>query len=250
MYVGNVRYNKSRCFETFPFPAEDTGLNPELRQRIAALAEQIDAQRKRQQASHAGLTLTGIYNVLEALRAGRPMTAKEKTIHEQGLVSVLKELHDALDAAVQQAYGLEPGQTPDALLTHLVALNAQRAAEEKTGLIRWLRPDFQNPALANLLLNQELLAPVVTGLKADLALNSPSQGTVAASGTVQPWPGTLPEQVRALAHLLASTASPLTLPEIEARFKGKGAWKKGLPRILETLEALGRARREDDGWRN
>jgi hypothetical protein len=30
---------------------------------------------------------------------------------------------------------------------------------------------------------------------------------------------------------------------IESRFKGRGPWKKSLPRILETLEALGRAER-------
>jgi len=41
------RYNKSRCFETFPFPDADTGLTPELRQTIAHLAEQIDLHRKR-----------------------------------------------------------------------------------------------------------------------------------------------------------------------------------------------------------
>ena len=63
--VGNDPvYLKSRCFETFPFPAEDTGLTPALRDRIAQLAEQIDAHRKRQQAAHPGLTLTGMYNVL------------------------------------------------------------------------------------------------------------------------------------------------------------------------------------------
>ena len=60
MYVGNVRYNKSRCFETFPFPDEDTGLTPALRERIAQLAEQIDAHRKRQQAAHPGLTLEAL----------------------------------------------------------------------------------------------------------------------------------------------------------------------------------------------
>ena len=29
--------------------------------------------------------------------------------------------------------------------TRLVALNRERAAEEKRGLTRWLRPDYQNP---------------------------------------------------------------------------------------------------------
>lgn len=254
--VGNdPRYNNSRCFETFPFPDEDTGLTPALREHIAQLAEQIDAHRKRQQAAHPGLTLTGMYNVLEVLRQAqdeRVLTAKEKTIHSQGLVAVLKELHDELDAAVLQAYGLAPDQSTDALLTHLVALNAQRAAEEKTGRIRWLRPAFQNPqspAAGKSLSNQELPAHVPPGLQADLALNSPQSAPKAAAGTQQPWPATLPDQVRALAQLLAGATTPQTLPAIEARFKGKGPWEKGLPRILETLEALGRARREGDSWR-
>ena len=52
----------------------------------------------------------------------------------------------------------------------------------------------------------------------------------------------------ALAQLLATAATPLALPAIEACFKRKGPWKKGLPRILETLEALDRARRDADGW--
>src|SRR5690606_26747436 len=37
--------------------------------------------------------------------AASTLTAKEKTIHEQGLVSILKQLHDDLDAAVAEAYG-------------------------------------------------------------------------------------------------------------------------------------------------
>ena len=59
--------------------------------------------------------------------------------------------------------------------------------------------------------------------------------------TQQPWPATLPEQVRAVADALAASPIPLTLPAIEARFKGRGPWKKGLPTLLQTLEALGRA---------
>jgi hypothetical protein len=56
-----------------------------------------------------------------------------------------------------------------------------------------------------------------------------------------PWPATLPEQVRAVVQVLSNSAAPLTLAQIEARFKGKGGWKKSLPTLLETLEALGRA---------
>ncbi len=42
-----------------------------------------------------------IINVLTKLRSGETLTPKEKTIHEQGLVSVLKQLHDDLDKAVR-----------------------------------------------------------------------------------------------------------------------------------------------------
>ena len=205
-------YNKSRCFETFPFPDGDTGLIPDLRQRIAALAEQIDAHLNRQQAGHAALTLTGMYNVLEALRGGRQLPAKEKTIHQQGLAAVLKELRDELDAAVLQACGREPGQSTDALLTHLVAMNARRAAEQKTGHIRWLRLEFQNPALATLLPNKELVTLASQALQADLAPDSPSEGVVAATGGIQAaqaWPGALPDRVRSVAQVLANTNTAL-----------------------------------------
>ena len=260
--VGNdPRYNKSRCFETFPFPTEDTGLTPDLRTRIAHLAEQIDTHRKRVlgQASPAKkadkLTLTGLYNVLEALREGRELTAKEKAIHTQGLVGVLKELHDELDTAVLQAYGwadlhATPADTPE-LLIRLVALNARRTAEEKTGLVRWLRPEFQNPVVVDSLSNKELPAYIPRGLQADLALNNSDKTAMApATSTTLAWPATLPEQVRAVAQLLASATTALPLSALEASFKGRGPWKKSLPRILETLEALGRARRVGADWRS
>lgn len=34
-----------------------------------------------------------------------PLSAKERDVHEAGLVGVLKEIHDAIDAAVLRAYG-------------------------------------------------------------------------------------------------------------------------------------------------
>jgi hypothetical protein len=263
-------YVISRCFETFPFPSEDTGLSAELRTRIAALAEHIDTHRKRVLAPSAkpalALTLTGLYNVMQALNEGRALSDKEKTINAQGQVGVLKDLHDDLNAAVLAAYGWSD-LDKDNLLTRLVALNAQRAAEEKTGTVRWLRPEFQNPVARNLLANKEqpVLAPI--GLQADLTLEmavkplkpgkkKPSAKTSAvnaAADAAQAWPAALPDQVKAVAQVLASAAAALPVSAIEARFKSKGPWKKTLPRILETLEVLGRARREgaglDEVWR-
>ncbi|HOW46469.1 MAG TPA: hypothetical protein P5163_01465 [Rubrivivax sp.] len=89
-----------RRFEPFPFPSGDTGLTPALAERIRGLAEQIDAHRKARQAAHAGVTLTGLYNVLAKLRSEEPLNAKDKTLHAHGLVAVLRSLHDELDAAM------------------------------------------------------------------------------------------------------------------------------------------------------
>lgn len=236
--VGNdPRYNKTRCFDPFPFPAA----SPEQQARIAALAEQLDTHRKRQQAAHPDLTLTGMYNVLTKLRSGEPLTAKDITIHEMGLVAVLRQLHDELDTAVLAAYGwsdLAPTAT-DALLDRLVALNAERSREEATGHIRWLRPDFQNPSST---VNREKQA------KMELPDNSPSTAAIAPKpAEKRPWPPSLPEQVAAIAQVLADSQLSLDEAAIAERFTGKGPWKKRLPQLLETLVALGRARMSDDG---
>jgi hypothetical protein len=231
--VGNDSvYNKSRCFDPFPFPAA----SPEQQARIAALAEQLDAHRKRQQAAHPELTLTGMYNVLARLRSGEPLTAKEKSIHEMGLVAVLRQFHDELDAAVLAAYGWSDlaASATDTLLERLVALNLERATEEAAGHIRWLRPDFQNPDADQQRVQQRIALPEAT---------KPLAVTVSEK---RPWPSTLPEQVRAVADAL--TPSPQDEAALAARFTGKGPWKKRLPEILAMLEALGRAKRSEGGW--
>ena len=246
--VGNDPvYVKTRCFEAFPFPDEDTGLTPALRERIAQLAEQIDAHRKQVLAAgHQGLTLTGLYNVLAALRAGRALTAKEKTIHTQGLVGVLRELHDELDAAVLTAYGLSADANTDAVLHRLVALNAERAREEAQGHIRWLRPSFQNPQKT--LQKQELLPHSDKALEGDL-IGQKSLSKQEQKAAI-PWPKALPEQIQALANAL--TAQPQTTAQLAAHFKGRSLAKALLP-LLETLAVLGRAHKvslgSEEAWR-
>ena len=42
------RYNKTRCFETFPFPET----SEKLKERIRSLGESLNAHRKRQQEQH------------------------------------------------------------------------------------------------------------------------------------------------------------------------------------------------------
>jgi hypothetical protein len=253
--VGNdPTWTNTTCFLTFPFPVA----NAAQQARIRDLAEQIDAHRKRVLAQHDELTLTGLYNVLEKLRSNAPLNAKEKSAHERGLVAVLKSLHDELDAAVLDAYGWNDLACPstgsgrtgegvmqserdfdDVLLERLVALNAERAAEEAAGTVRWLRPEFQNPNAGQ---------PTTTsGRTEDLGLETTAPAPAATDGK-QPWPSTLPEQIAALAQLLDTSNTPLSLDDVAARFATKGAWRKRLPQLLDTLAAVGRARQTGEGW--
>jgi hypothetical protein len=248
------RYNKSVCFDPFPFPALEEG---ELKQRIRDLGERLDAHRKRQQELHPGLTLTGIYNVLEKLRADEPLTAKDKQIHDQGLVTLLKQIHDELDAAVLEAYGwqdlLTPATSspssdlsvsasqhfslyPEALLTRLVTLNHERAAEEKRGLIRWLRPDYQNP-VGRGGLAEPTSSPQATQSALDL---SPTETHGSAGRVALPsWPERLPDQVTLIRQLL-TTEPAVTAEQLSSRFGRKNAKRtEQIEGIIETLRGLG-----------
>ena len=254
--VGNdPRYNKTRCFETFPFPA----LTDAQSEAIGAVAEEIDGHRKRQQAAHEKLTLTNMYNVLEKLRTGEVLSAKEREVHEQGLVSILKELHDRLDRLVFDAYGWgdlrdilvgRPGATTpfldkdevqaeaeEELLRRLVALNAERVEEESRGLVRWLRPEYQNPSGVS----SEGAA------QEELLESEDAPESAAAASAELAWPKTVPEQIVAVRQVLQGKA--LRVDAINALFKGKSAKKRGeVVQALESLRAMGIVGEEDGVW--
>lgn len=61
--------------------------------------------------------------------------------------------------------------------------------------------------------------------------------------TRRPWPAELPEQMRATFEVLSTSPIALSEAQLAEHFKGQGPWKKRLPQILDTLEALGRARK-------
>lgn len=248
--VGNdATYNHIDCFNKFPFPS----LNDPQIENISKLAEKLDAHRKRQQAEYTELTLTGMYNVLEKLRVGEGLTPKEKLIYQQGLVSILRELHDDLDRVVFDAYGWsdlaeklvgKPGATtplPDKpaeqaeaeeeLLLRLVALNAKRAAEEANGLVRWLRPEYQ--ASESTQISADLIATEVEGQEVDVPVVSK-----------QSWPGSIPEQVGVVRSILQK--GPRSVEGVAAHFVRKPI--KAVTQILSALEVLGHARHDGEIW--
>ncbi|WP_263820813.1 class I SAM-dependent DNA methyltransferase [Salinibacter sp.] len=89
--VGNdPRYFKTQCFDPFPFPAATESQKATIRD----LGAQLDAHRNERLDAHDDLTMTALYNVLKKERRGEDLDADERTIHEQGLVGVLREPHD------------------------------------------------------------------------------------------------------------------------------------------------------------
>jgi hypothetical protein len=246
-------YTKTRCFDPFPFPA----CTDAQQQTIRDLAERLDAHRKRQQQLHPWLTLTDMYNVLDKLRAlsANPASTSDSTdpasfvvipegnllspipnpqtftehdhnIYTAGLIAILRELHDELDRAAFAAYGWPENPTAlttEQILERIVALNAERRAEEASGLIRWLRPEYQTP-------NAVAVTAALAGFVDEMPVTTRRK---------QPWPAAIPDQFSAVRDALR--AGPLQTPQqIAASFRP--ASRTRVAEILATLTALGQAR--------
>ncbi len=199
------------------------------------------------------------------------------------MVSVLRQLHHELDAAVFAAYGwndlwewheeaqkgsihdfqtgatAQLAATPEGfdtaiaaferaldaeILTRLVALNAQRAEEEANGHIRWLRPEYQNPPAQPAL---DLPAGKSRTSRREVATKEGRDGSPSrpSSKTKTPWPRTLAERVRAVETALQA-AAPITAATLASRFAS--AKPADIAEILETLATLGRAQRDGDSY--
>lgn len=225
--VGNDPvYNNTVCFEPFPFP---TNVSNQLKAHIRVESEALDSLRKQVLARHEDLTLTKLYNVLELLREGRALTESERDIHDRGLVTLIRQHHDEIDALVTKAYGWSEDITDEEVLVRLVALNKERAAEEAKGLVHWLRPEYQAP---------DYSAPITQTLDLD-------EVPPVMPDNVIPWPTSLPEQVSAVQSILAASQAPLAAQDVARAFKGKRATT--VRPVLEALAGIGMARRLKDG---
>lgn len=177
-----------------------------------------------------------MYNVLEKLRAGVALDERERATHEAGLVSVLRQLHDDLDSAVRAAYGWTDAPPDEEILARLVRLNSERAAEERRGRVRWLRPDFQRP-------------DAHTPTQGALDTGEPAPPAFPPAAGKQPWPKSLPEQARAVRLALNAQASPVTAAELARNFgtRATPARVRAVEELLLTLASLGQAREVEPG---
>lgn len=253
-------YTKTKCFDLYPFPAF-AQISTSSKSRLCELGERLDTFRKERLAQHSFLTMTSLYNVLERERELEngcdvpALTESEHAIHEAGLVSVLKDIHDDIDRATLEAYGWSdlapalvgkvgattpsPHKTPEQetaeeeLLVRLVALNQERAAEEKQGDVRWLRPEYQIPKLG---VRMTRGAAQGEQIEADV--------TVADIAELAKWPDDGLEQIRIVRDILAKSPSPLPADTIAASFAGRNSAKRKerVAMVLETLVATGATR--------
>lgn len=123
-----------------------------------------------------------------------------------------------MGVAIENTPGTAEAEHAAAVLERLVALNARRAAEEAAGTIRWLRPDFQDPARR-------------------------AAREAAAARLSAAHPGATPEAPGAGEKSLLNQERSVAIPHwVQADFGIRTAENP-------VLEALGRARREGAGWR-
>jgi hypothetical protein len=142
------------------------------------------------------------------------------------LASRLATLIIPLNSAVFAAYGWEPTLTDEAILEHLVALNAERAAEERNGHVRWLRPEYQAP-------NE------IQSTQGELEGITPIEISIPTPATQQKWPKDFKDQLADIRDLLRTQGGEWSVDAIAAQFKNATRSKPKIQAALEALETLG-----------
>jgi len=207
-----------------------------------------------------------MYNVLEKLRAmgsdpagltpghnvGRSMgsdpqgltpvalTPEEEGIKDRGLVLILKELHDKLDALAFEAYGWPADPSDEQILEGLVALNKERAAEEKAGNIKWLRPDYQIPRFGS----DAERARLAEAKRQERDLRRAEQTALALDDELEEMKPRFPtnnalEETAAVMRVLAGASAPLSVPDIARAFAQGKAVERRVELTISALARLG-----------
>ncbi len=242
-------YVKTKVFDPFPFPYPSELLKAQIR----TVAEELDAFRKQRQKEHPSLTLTQMYNVLEKLRAkdvdGRnksghdhksiALTPEEERIKDEGLILILKELHEKLDRLVFEAYGWPDTLSEEEILEKLVALNRERVAEERRGHVRWLRPDYQIPRFGKDV-DKQAAKEEGAQLAAELGLPEPSARKPS-------FPADPVAQTAAVFAVLAAARGPITADALAGRFRKTKSLEKTIFDVLASLARLGHVTTKDGG---
>lgn len=100
-------------------------------------------------------------------------------------------------------------------------------------MIRWLRPEYQNP--------QGIAQGALAAGEAE------AEPAVVAKRDKIDWPATLAEQAKAVRAALAAQPGPVTPGQLAGMFKGGRGRAGRVGELLETLTSLGQAREVEAG---
>jgi hypothetical protein len=227
--VGNdPRYTKSRCFDPFPFPETSEA----QKEKIRAVAEELDRIRRNVLIEHSDITLTALYNVVEALRTDTPLTSKQEQIKSRGRVLTLMHLHQQIDAAVAHAFGWPVDVSDEQLFDALLKLNAQRLEEERGGFIRWLRPEYQISKFGPLAHRADRVQSISISRrrKVDVSFGREAK-----------------EQARQVLDIVRSTRRPFSANDVALHFRDRERVVRDVREVLESLLRVGQVETFDNG---
>ena len=113
-------------------------------------------------------------------------------------------------------------------LRRLVALNKERAAEERAGTVQWLRPEYQIPRFGS-----------AADLKELELVGGDGEGMTEEAGAAKkpPFPKSDVEQTIAITLALSRAIGPITAEEIARQF---AQGRKIQQRVEYTLKAMAR----------
>src|SRR3546814_7961298 len=160
----------------------------------------------------------------------------EQDKRRRGRIDIIAELHDRIDDAVADSYGWPRDLSDEAIVERLVALNAERHAEEQAGKIRWLRPDYQIPKAGLTQLAAKGKAEQIEALLPEAKAKKPGFPREAIGQTAA-----VTSELRGGA---AMTAGEIAGPSAQGR-----KVEKRIESTLEALVRLGHVAVDGDGYR-
>ena len=136
-----------------------------------------------------------------------------------------------------EAYGWPETLSDEEILERLVALNHERAAEERRGHVRWLRPDYQIPRFGK---DLDKMAAKEEGaqIAAELGLPEPKARKLS-------FPTDPVAQTAAVFAALHAAEGPTDVAAIANDFRKSKSLENNIASVLASLTRLGHVSTKD-----
>ena len=136
--------------------------------------------------------------------------------------------------------------TDEEILIRLVELNGSRALEEKSGIVKWLRPDYQIPRFGTDSERARLDAAKVKARQDQLAILEEEDNVEAPTKPKFRTGNELAETADVM-RVLATVSQPLSVSQIARTFAQGKAVEKRVALTIQALARLGHLSSSDRG---